>query len=123
MTETKRYRLLVVDDEEDLRIILNQVLTKEGYEIVTANDGDEAVRLLQEGTFDATLLDILMPHRNGMSVLKYITENHPSTKTIMLTGYADLERAMEAKKNGAADFISKPYKLQTILSTLERVLK
>ncbi len=63
-----------------------------------------------------------MPNRNGFEVLKHITKNHPATKSIMLTGHTDLKSAIEAKHLGAVDFISKPFKLETILSTLQRVL-
>lgn len=123
MTGNRKHRLLVVDDEEDLRNLLGQILTTEGYDIVTAPDGEEAIRLLDRERFDATLLDILMPKRNGMAVLKHIQKNHPSTKAIMLTGYANLEYSMEARKHGAVEFISKPYKLETVLSALDRALK
>lgn len=122
MNKTKQYRLLIVDDEVDLRNLLSEILRTEGYDIVTAPDGADAIRLLDREQFDATLLDIFMPRLNGISVLKYINENHPATKTIIVTGHPTLENALEAKRNGAVDFISKPYKLETILSTLERVL-
>jgi DNA-binding NtrC family response regulator len=119
----QKKRLLIVDDENDLTELLSQILGGEGYEIATVADGDEAIAILGKQTFDAVLLDIMMPNRNGFDVLKYITKNHPATKTVMLTAYTDLKSAIEAKQLGAADFITKPYKLQTILSTLQRVLE
>ena len=94
----------------------------EGYEIVTASDGEEAIRILETESFDAVLLDIMMPNQDGFVVLKQITKNHPRTKSIMLTGYTDLKSAVEAKRLGAAEFITKPYKLQTVLEALRRVL-
>lgn len=123
MSVDGKKRLLIVDDERDLTELLTQILGGEGYEITTAGDGDEALRVLEKEKFDAVLLDILMPNRNGFDVLKHITEHHPGTKTVMLTGYTDLKSAVEAKQLGAAEFITKPYKLQTILSTLQRVLE
>lgn len=123
MNEPTKPRILLVDDEPDIIHLLSGILTREGYDIVTAPDGEEAIRLLDRERFDATLLDILMPKRNGMSVLKHIEKNHPSTKAIMLTGYANLEYSMEARKHGAVEFISKPYKLETVLSALDRALK
>jgi DNA-binding NtrC family response regulator len=122
VTSSRTYRLLIVDDENDLTDLLSQILGSEGYEIATAADGDEAIRILGDESFDAVLLDIMMPNRNGFEVLKYITKHHPATKTVMLTGYADLKSAVEAKQLGAVEYITKPYKLQTILSTLHRVL-
>jgi DNA-binding NtrC family response regulator len=111
-----------VDDEHDLTDLLGEILGGEGYDITTAADGDEAIRILGEGHFDAVLLDIMMPKRNGIDVLKHVTKHHPGTKTIMVTGYSNLKAAVEAKQIGAADYITKPYKFQTILATLQRVL-
>ena len=68
------------------------------------------------------LLDIKMPRMNGFEVLKYIKEKHPNTKVVMLTGFADLKNALESKKLGAEDFVSKPYDLVDLLTTIERVL-
>lgn len=123
MTANIKGHILVVDDEPDLRMMLSQILTGAGYEIKEAADGEEAITLLKKQKFDATLLDIYMPIVDGIEVLKYIKKNHLPTKAIMLTGYADLKHAMEAKEFGAQDFIGKPYKIEDILSTVERVMK
>lgn len=122
MATGKKHRLLIVDDETDLRELLAEILGSRGYEVVAASDGEEAISILRRESFDAALLDILMPHRNGFEVLKHITEHHPSTKSIMLTGYTDLKSAVDAKEYGAAEFITKPYKLEMVLSTLDRLL-
>jgi len=116
-------QILIVDDENDLRTLLSHVLTNAGYEIKSASDGEEAISMLSKYKFDLTLLDIQMPNVNGIQVLKFIKQHSPTTKAIMLTGYADLKNAMEAKEFGACDFIGKPYKLDDILSTIERILK
>lgn len=120
-TNTTR-RILIVDDEDDLRELLSQVLHTQGYEVQSAINGEEAIALLTHQSFDLALLDIQMPKINGIQVLRHIRENSPSTKAIMLTGYADLKNAMEASEFGAQDFISKPYKLDDVLSTIRRVL-
>jgi len=122
LTSQKQRRILVVDDEDDLRTLLSHVLATHGYEITSASDGEEAIAILRKNTFDVALLDIQMPNMNGIQVLKFINENCPSTRAIMLTGYADLKHAMEAKEYGAEDFIGKPYKLEDILNTIERAL-
>jgi DNA-binding NtrC family response regulator len=114
--------ILVVDDEEALRTVLGSELTNEGFQVQIAADGDDAIRELGKSGFDLVLLDIKMPRMNGFEVLKYIKENHPKTKVVMLTGFADLKNAIESKKLGADDFVSKPYDLVDLLTTIERVL-
>ncbi|MCX6137203.1 MAG: response regulator [Ignavibacteriales bacterium] len=114
--------ILVVDDEEALRTVLSSELENEGYTIASAGDGDDAINILRERTFDLVLLDIKMPRVDGFEVLRFIKERFPSTKVIMLTGFADLKNAIESKKLGAEDFVSKPYDLVDLLTTIERVL-
>ena len=114
--------VLVVDDEDALRTVLSSELVNEGYDIKTASDGDEAISVLEKGRFDLVLLDIKMPRVSGFEVLKHIRQNHPGTKVVMLTAFADLKNAIESKKLGADDFVSKPYDLVDLLTTIERVL-
>ncbi len=114
--------ILVVDDEDALRNVLSSELESEGYTIATAGDGDEAINVLQQQTFDLVLLDIKMPRVDGFEVLRFIKDRFPKTKVIMLTGFADLKNAIESKKLGAEDFVSKPYDLVDLLTTIERVL-
>lgn len=116
------FNLLVVDDEDALRNVLSSELQSEGYSVMSAADGDEAIATLQQKSFDLVLLDIKMPRVDGFEVLKFIKENYPKTKVIMLTGFADLKNAIESKKLGAEDFVSKPYDLVDLLTTIERVL-
>ena len=114
--------ILVVDDEEALRTVLSSELSSEGYLVDTASDGDEAITILQGKSFDLVLLDIKMPRVDGFEVLKFIKKTNPVMKVIMLTAFADLKNAIESKKLGAEDFISKPYDLVDLLTTIERVL-
>jgi DNA-binding NtrC family response regulator len=114
-------RILVVDDEASLRTVLCSELHTEGYIVSTASDGDEAIDLLQSHSFDLVLLDIKMPRVDGFQVLRYVKDKLPHIKVIMLTGFADLKNAIESKKLGAEDFISKPYDLVDLLATIERV--
>lgn len=119
---TDKPRILVVDDEDPLRTVLSQELRGEGYEVETAADGEMALEIIQKQPFDLVLLDIRMPKKDGFEVLRYIKENYKNLKVIMLTGFADLKNAIESKKLGAEDFVSKPYDLVDLLSTIERVL-
>ena len=115
-------RILVVDDEDALRTVLSSELEGEGYQVDSAADGDEAMIIVKKKPFDLVLLDIKMPKVDGFEVLKFIKEKHPAVKVIMLTGFADLKNAIESKKLGAEDFVSKPYDLVDLLTTIERVL-
>jgi len=117
-----QHSILVVDDEEALRTVLSTELGSEGYKVEAASDGDEAISIVQNRQFDLVLLDIKMPRVDGFEVLKFIKKNHPQMKVIMLTAFADLKNAIESKKLGAEDFISKPYDLVDLLTTIERVL-
>ncbi|MEO8168261.1 MAG: response regulator [bacterium] len=118
----EKRRILVVDDEDALRTVLSAELNSEGYEVGTAADGTEAVSELLKMKYDLVLLDIKMPNMNGFEVLKVIKEKHPGTRVIMLTGFADLKNAIESKKLGAEDFVSKPYDLVDLLTTIDRVM-
>jgi DNA-binding NtrC family response regulator len=114
--------ILVVDDEDALRSVLSNELSGAGYDVATASDGEAAISTVQNKKFDLVLLDIKMPKMDGFEVLKYIKKGYPQVKVIMLTGFADLKNAIESKKHGAEDFVSKPYDLVDLLTTIERVL-
>lgn len=118
----EKNRILVVDDEDALRTVLSAELEGEGYRVSSAGDGAEAINILRGQIFDLILLDIKMPNVDGFEVLKFVKESQPATKVIMLTGFADLKNAIESKKLGAEDFVSKPYDLVDLLTTVERVL-
>jgi len=115
-------RILVVDDDEALRSVLSNELKNEGYIVETAADGDEAIEIVKQRKFDLALLDIKMPHVDGFQVLQYLKKEHPVIKVIMLTGFADLKNAIEAKKLGADDFVSKPYDIVDLVTTIERAI-
>lgn len=118
----EKNKIMVVDDEDALRTVLSGELLSEGYDVQTASDGDEAISTLQKETFDLVLLDIKMTRVSGFEVLKFVKQKYPKTKVVMLTGFADLKNAIESKKLGAEDFVSKPYDLVDLLTTIERVL-
>lgn len=121
MSDNKK-KILVVDDEDALRTVLSSELAGEGYDVETASDGDEAITVVQAKPFDLVLLDIKMPKVDGFEVLKFLKSKYPNIKVIMLTGFADLKNAIESKKLGAEDFVSKPYDLVDLLTTIERVV-
>jgi len=115
--------ILVVDDNNSLRRVLSKELSENGYVVLTAANGREAINLVEDEKIDLVLLDIKMPELDGFEVLKYIKRKFPLVKVIMLTAYADLKNAMKSKKLGADDFASKPFDLADLFSTIDRVLQ
>ena len=120
-------KILIVDDEEALRFLLASELEAEAFDVHSAGDGDEAIELIrkkieQSEKYDVLLLDIKMPKVDGFEVLKFVKANVPETKVIMLTAYADVKNAIESLRQGASDFVSKPYDLDDILTSINRAL-
>lgn len=113
-------KVLVVDDEEPFRRLLKNELTRKGYSVEVAADGAAALRLLAETAFDAVLLDVVMPGMDGLSLMKQLKEEGGAPPIIVLTGKATVETAVEAMKNGAYDYLTKPYKLDELVIVLER---
>jgi len=114
--------VLIVDDEfgprESLRMILNPL-----YEVHTASDGQEALRLIGEKNYDVVTLDLRMPGLSGIDVLKEIKKLRPDTEVIIITGYGSLENASEAIRLGTGDFISKPFNVADIISTVAKSIE
>ena len=112
--------ILVVDDEEPFRRLLKKELTRKGYSVEATADGSEALRLLRDRSFDVILLDIVMPGVDGISLMKKLKEDPEAPTIIVLTGKATVETAVEAMKNGAYDYLTKPYKLDELVIVIER---
>lgn len=111
-------KLLVVDDEKNLRLVVQKEMTRQGHEVEVAMNGEEAWNMLEERDFDVLLSDIDMPKLDGMGLLRRISEKLPNPpEVIMLTGQATVENAIEAMKLGAYDYLTKPYRI-TELSAL-----
>jgi DNA-binding NtrC family response regulator len=120
----RRHSILIVDDEPSVCFLLKEELSElKQFAISTVNDGAEAINLLQVQPIDVVLLDVRMPRMNGLEVLKYIKENHPTIQVIMLTNYAEVKTAIEATKLGAYDFVSKPYNREELLATVNRAVE
>ncbi|MCX7984967.1 MAG: sigma-54 dependent transcriptional regulator [Bacteroidetes bacterium] len=118
------YRILVVDDDESIVYILKAQLAEfQDFEVDTATSGAEAMRLIQGRVFDVVLLDIRMPHVDGIEVLKYIRDTSPTTEVIILTHVVDMKTAVEATKLGAYDVVSKPYDFEQLVATVRRAIE
>ncbi len=109
-----KIKLLIVDDEKIAVKNLEYVLKKEGYEIKTTSNGQNALKLLSKHEFDVVLTDLKMEKVDGMQILKRCKESNPDLEVIMITGYATLETAIEAMKHGAYHYIAKPFKLDEV---------
>src|SRR5687767_12529923 len=111
-------KLLVVDDEKNLRLVVQKEMARQGHEVECAEDGEAAWEMLEEQDFDVVLCDINMPRLDGMGLLRRTRErNQNPPEVIMLTGQATVESAIEAMKLGAYDYLTKPYRI-TELSAL-----
>jgi two-component system response regulator AtoC len=113
-------KILVVDDEEPLRRLLKKELARKGFSVEAAPDGKTALKLMEDNSFDVILLDIIMPGIDGISLMKKMKRDPESPAIIVLTGKATVETAVEAMKNGAYDYLTKPYKLDELVIIVNR---
>ena len=111
MSDPQPAKILVAEDEANLRLVLQKELQRLGHEVRVAPDGEAALRLLEESSVDVLLCDINMPHMDGIELLRRVRERPNPPEAIMLTGYATVETALEAMKLGAYDYLSKPYRI------------
>ncbi|MBC8031614.1 MAG: sigma-54-dependent Fis family transcriptional regulator [Pyrinomonadaceae bacterium] len=111
MSEQKTARILIAEDEANLRLVLQKELERLGYRVQVAPDGEAALRKLEESNVDVMLCDINMPRIDGMEVLRRVHERPNPPEVIMLTGQATVETAVEAMKLGAYDYLTKPYRI------------
>jgi two-component system response regulator AtoC len=113
-------RILVVDDEEPFRRLLKKELSRKGFAVETAPDGRTALNILKEQVFNVILLDIMMPGMDGLSLMNKLQADPAAPVIVVLTGRATIETAVEAMKNGAYDYLTKPYKLDELVIVINR---
>jgi two-component system response regulator PilR (NtrC family) len=116
-------KILVADDEQSMREFLDIMLKKEGYKVSLASNGEEVATLVDNDLFDLVLLDIRMPRLDGISALKKIKAIAPETIVIMITAYASADTAIKAMKEGAYDYITKPFKVEEIKLIIKNALE
>ncbi len=119
----KRFKILVVDDEKLTCMNIKHVLEKKGYEVYGALSGEEALNYINKINFDLIITDLKMKEVDGLSVLDAAKKASPSTEVIIITGYATVSSAVEALKKGSFHFLSKPIKLDELISTVENALE
>ena len=116
------HTILVVDDEELIRKSLGGLLKHAGYEVVTTGSGSECLKIMSSQHFDLVILDIIMPEISGIEALQRIKEKYKDTEVIMITGYADKEKAIATFRLGAYDFIEKPFESIEMLNNIGNCL-
>lgn len=116
-------KILVVDDEAGMREGCRRILTPRGYKVDTAADVASALELIRQASYDLILVDVMMPDGNGIDLIQPIHERDPDTICIVITGYATVEMAVEAVKQGAYDFLSKPFTSDQLIFAVNQGLE
>lgn len=119
---TNNSRILIIDDEEDIRLSLRGILEDEGYEVLEAESGEHGLAAI-DGSIGLVLLDIWLPGLDGLQVLTRLQETLPDIPVIMISGHGNIQTAVQAIKNGAFDFIEKPLSLEKVLITSQKALE
>jgi len=116
-------RVLLVDDERKLAVLLAGELTDAGHWVLTAQDGRTAIQLVKEQAFDVVVTDIRMEEVDGLALLRAVKDTCPDTDVIMMTAYASIETTVEALRKGAADYLIKPFPPEELILAVERVVE
>ena len=117
-------RILVIDDEPDMLMLMSMIIEENTeWEVETTNNPSEGLKMAMENDYDLVIADLKMPGLDGMEVFEELNEIKPDIPVIIITAYGSLEIADEARNKGVADFITKPFRKDTILFTMDRVLE
>ena len=119
----KKGKILVIDDEAEIRESLETLLNLEGYQVDTAADGGSGLRALESKLYDLVLLDLMLPDRSGLEVLETLRKRDSETPVVVLTAYGTLENAVAAIKNGASDFFTKPWNNDKLLIEIGKTIE
>lgn len=115
-------RILIIDDEAALRQTLARILQRAGFEVTTAQDGEQGLSYIQSTNFDLVFMDLRMPGMAGMDALKLIHASHPDLPVVLFTAQPDLTSAVDALRNGATDYLLKPLKPQAMIDRAQSIL-
>lgn len=125
--ETGNGRVLVTDDEPDVRKLVRMVLTKAGYDVLEAEDGAKAIEVLNTGEnrlmLDVIICDIRMPKINGMEAIAYFRREYPRVPLIVLTGFPDTDMATTLLRQGVTDYLVKPVETETLKASVARAME
>lgn len=123
MSKINYFKILIVDDEEAMRVSIAAWLTKEGYDVVTAASGQDALKCLASDNYAVVLADIKMPGMDGLTLLKKIKEDYPPLLVVMITAYGSIQTAVESMKQGASDYLMKPFDPEYLLLLMEKLME
>ena len=115
--------ILVVDDDMSVRTTFLSVLRKEGYRVTAVKNGYEAIKAIDEESFDLALVDLRMSGMDGIEVLEKIKTRRPQTRVIIFTGYGSITTAVEAMRKGAADYLNKPFSPDELKLSVKKALE
>lgn len=119
-------RILVIEDEVEIRSIVKHHLVNANYEVVEAEQGEEAIQKINEGDnplrIDAAICDIRMPKINGMEAISYFQKEYPTLPLIVMTGFPDTQRAVSLLKNGVKDYLVKPVEKDPLLAAVKKAV-
>ena len=116
-------KILIVDDEQSMRDVLSIMLTRAGYTVTAASDGEEAIASLEKELFDLVITDLKMPKVGGLEILKAVKEASPESVVLIITAFATAESAVEAMKMGAYDYLTKPFEVEEVQLIIRNALE
>jgi DNA-binding response OmpR family regulator len=118
---TEQRKILIVDDDADIVQIVSMMLAGRGWIVRSSLRGEEALRIIREDKPDILLLDIMMPHMNGLEVLKQVREIAPETRIIMITAFGDVSSYLDSMDLGACEYVNKPFDTAELLGLIDKV--
>ena len=120
---SQKPNILVADDDSAIRDLLGTFLTKQGYDVVKAKDGNIALEFAQNQNFDICFIDMMMPGMDSFALMGKILTSSPNATIVMITGYANLDTALRAVKDGAYEFVAKPFDLNHIANIVKKIAR
>lgn len=121
MTAERLKRVLVVDDEENTRLALTRLLSREGFQVLTAANGNEALCQLRSQPAELIITDLHMPEMNGLAFLRELNREHPMSNVIMITAFGEVESYLEALNLGVFEYINKPIRLEELKRVMNKI--
>ncbi len=118
-----KIKILIIEDEPSMRLGMGHLLSSSGYMVKTCSDGGEGITAIRKERFDIVITDLKLPKYDGLAILKHVKTTAPDTSVIIMTAYAEVKNAVQAIKDGAFDYLAKPFSNEELLITIERLVK